>query len=632
MLGRILQKRTNSRRMVAGIVGTVWSVVIAGQAGLFSPSYAASETRAPEDEVIYFVLPDRFENGDRGNDRGGLSGGAMAHGFDPTHKGFYHGGDLKGLTERLDYIEGLGATAIWLGPIYKNKPVQGEGAAASSGYHGYWITDFTSVDPHFGDKADMRAFVEAAHARGMKVYLDIITNHTADVIAYRECHDPFYSGDDRPDDGCPYRSKADYPYTTRGNARGAAINDGFLGDGAKAQTPENFKRLTRPDYAYTPFVPEGEEGVKRPAWLNDPVYYHNRGETTFEGENSLYGDFFGLDDLLTEHPRVVDGFIEIYKSWISEFKVDGFRIDTARHVNPEFWQAFVPAILAHADAEGIESFYIFGEVYDPNPATLARFSVVDGFPVLLDFAFQDVVARVLAHGEPSSAFAELFAADALYAGGTETARRAPIFVGNHDMGRFSTFVTEARPDATDEERFKRVRLAHAMMFFLRGAPVIYYGDEQGFVGDGNDQAAREDMFPSKVASYNDNDLIATDAGTATENFDMNHPLYRSIQEMSAVYKSHTGLRRGEQVVRRTELEGGVLAVSRIDAEGAEYLVVFNADPRDREVRIEVEARSASWESVVGSCPGESLAPMSVEVSVPALDYIVCKSNNGKSAE
>src|SRR5678815_4022294 len=77
--------------------------------------------RLPEDEVIYFVLPDRFENGDPSNDRGGLSGDRLTTGFDPTHKGFYHGGDIKGLIDRLDYIQGLGATALWVAPIFKNK-------------------------------------------------------------------------------------------------------------------------------------------------------------------------------------------------------------------------------------------------------------------------------------------------------------------------------------------------------------------------------------------------------------------------------------------------------------------------------------------------------------------------------
>jgi glycosidase len=178
----------------------------------FVGAYAAAtdfRERLPEDEVVYFVLPDRFENGDPSNDRGGMQGDRLTTGFDPTSKGFYHGGDLKGLTARLAYIQGLGATAIWLGPIYKNKAVQGGPGQESAGYHGYWITDFTHVDPHFGNDDDMQAFVAGAHARGMKVYLDIITNHTADVIQYRECLG-------KP---CPYRSRAprsipDLPATT----------------------------------------------------------------------------------------------------------------------------------------------------------------------------------------------------------------------------------------------------------------------------------------------------------------------------------------------------------------------------------------------------------------------------------
>ena len=143
---------------------------------------AAMRARTPEQEVVYFVLPDRFANGDPANDTGGLSGGPLVTGFDPAHKGFYHGGDLKGLTARLDYIQHLGASAIWVAPIFKNKPVQGAKGQESAGYHGYWITDFLHVDPHFGTDADFAALVKAAHARGMKVYMDIVVNHTADVI------------------------------------------------------------------------------------------------------------------------------------------------------------------------------------------------------------------------------------------------------------------------------------------------------------------------------------------------------------------------------------------------------------------------------------------------------------------
>ncbi|MDQ7078948.1 MAG: alpha-amylase family glycosyl hydrolase, partial [Robiginitomaculum sp.] len=206
--------------------------------------------RLPQDEVIYFLLPDRFENGDRANDTGGVKGGRLVNGFDPTNKGFFHGGDLKGLTQRLDYIQGLGATAIWLAPIYQNKAVQGAPGAESAGYHGYWITDFTKVDSHFGTNDDMRTFVDAAHKRGIKVYMDIVTNHTADVIAYRECHNTEYDPAKRAANACTYRSKADYPFTTRGSVNGEPINQNFMGDRPPYQTKENFEALTRADFAY----------------------------------------------------------------------------------------------------------------------------------------------------------------------------------------------------------------------------------------------------------------------------------------------------------------------------------------------------------------------------------------------
>ena len=581
---------------------------------LAAPPY---RDRAPEEEVVYFVLPDRFENGDRSNDEGGFGGGRLGHGFDPTHKGFYHGGDLKGLTDRLDYIQGLGATAIWLGPIYKNKPVQGKPGQESSGYHGYWITDFTDVDPHFGTRAEMKRFVDAAHARGMKVYLDIITNHTADVIKYREC----------PDSDCAYRSEADYPYTAKGGASGPRINQGFEGTASEHQRTDNFAKLTRPDYAYTPFVPAAEARVKVPAWLNDPTYYHNRGNSEWRGESTTTGDFVGLDDLFTEHPRVVDGFIEIFGQWIDDFGIDGFRIDTARHVNPEFWQAFVPAMQQRAKARGIPNFHIFGEVFDPDPGMLARFTHVDRYPTVLDFAFQSAVTDVVAKGVATDRLHRLFQMDSVYLGGAETAKALPTFLGNHDMGRFAHFVRQANPNASDEEMLKRVTLGHAMMFFSRGAPVIYYGDEQGFVGDGGDQDAREDMFPSRVAIYNDNKLVGTSATTAQANFDRQAPLYRAISRMAAIRAADPALRAGDQLVRASSDKAGIFAISRKPPSGrGETLVVFNTANAPLEAQVSVDANSARWQSVHGACAPAASAPGSYRVRIEPLGYIICKAS------
>jgi glycosidase len=605
-------KRTTMRfhlRMAAAL-----AVATAGPV----PAAAAASylDRPPTDEIVYFVLPDRFENGDSANDQGGLSGGRLQTGFDPAAKGFYHGGDLKGLIRRLDYIAGLGVTAIWLGPIYRNKPVQGPPGRESAGYHGYWITDFTDVDPHFGTRQDLKRFVDAAHARGMKIYLDIITNHSADVIKYREC----------PANDCAYRGLGDYPHSRRGGLGGEAINVGFEGIDKRRQRPDNFARLTRPDYAYTPYVPAAEAGVKKPAWLNDPIYYHNRGDSTFSGESATTGDFSGLDDLFTEQPRVVAGFIDIFGQWIDDFGVDGFRIDTAKHVNPEFWQAFVPAMIERAKARGIPNFHIFGEVYDPDPGMLARFTRVDSYPAVLDFAFQSAVTDVVAKGAGTARLARLFAADPLYAGGEATARQLPTFLGNHDMGRFARFVRDANPNAGDEEILKRVVLGHAIMFLARGVPVIYYGDEQGFAGDGGDQDAREDMFPSKVAVYNDNKLVGSSATTALANFDPQARLYRAIAAMAAMRRGDPALSGGEQVVRAYGDAPGLFALSRMaPSGGGETLALFNNSTAPVTASVVVDGRSDRWTAVRGRCAARSAAPGSYRVEVPALDYVVCRS-------
>jgi glycosidase len=590
-------------------------------------AYKAIE-RPIQDELIYFVMPDRFANGDPGNDRGGIAGDADHHGFDPSHKGFFHGGDLDGLRERLDYLQGMGITAIWVTPIFKNKAVQGAPGQRSAGYHGYWITDFTQVDPHLGGNAAFTRLVDAAHARGMKVIMDIVTNHSADVIQYRECG---VSGDLASGDAsatCPYRPLADYPYTTRGGKQGEPINPGFAGDAPAVQTAENFARLRDPGFAYSPFVAPEEAGIKVPAWLNDPIYYHNRGNSTFKGESSLYGDFAGLDDLFTEHPRVLAGMIDIYKQWISEFRIDGFRIDTAKHVNDSFWQGFIPAIRAHAKAEGIPDFYVFGEVFDFDPRELSRFTREAAFPAVLDFAFQGALRDVVADGKGGKRLQTLFKADALYADGANGAAILPIFSGNHDMGRIGHFLMEASAGrASDDELLRRATLANALLLFARGVPVIYYGDEQGFTGDGNDQHAREDMFPSQVASYNDNRLIGSKATTAADNFDREHPLYRAIAAMAQVRRDYPGLARGGQIVRLAGKKAGLFAFSRIDrSRNEEFLVVVNNRTEADKGTVEVSAGSAIWNRLIGEGDATLRAHRGrVRVALPGLSYAVYRA-------
>jgi len=541
--------------------------------------------RDVRDDVFYFVMPDRFENGDLSNDLGGLSGDQYIHGFDLFSKGMYHGGDMVGLESRLDYLKDLGITAIWMTPILKNQAVQGSPEDYSSAYHGYWTLDFTQIDPHLGSNDDLQSLIDAAHDRNMKVYFDIITNHTADVIKYEECHDADGISNGQP---CSYVS----------------LEEKANGNGL------------------TPFVPAGMENAKVPEWLNDPQYYNNQGDSTFSGENSIYGDFSGLDDLDTTQPAVVEGMIDIFKNIVTEFKPDGFRIDTVKHVNIEFWQQFSPAILEHAKTEGIPNFFMFGEVYDGNPQYLSEFTTIGKLPSVLDFGIQGAASSVFANNGGTTALSNLFAQDDVYSDADSDASLLMNFGGNHDMGRIGMFINNGNPLASDDEKLARAKLFNAFMFFARGIPVIYYGDEQGFTGDGGDQDAREDMFPSMVDIYNDNDLIGTSATTADSNFDAGHPLYQAIVDYSAVYKENSTLRYGVHVNRYSEA-GGLYAFSRVAEDNREYLVVFNAETNARQLTLPATAKR--YFAVVGDSDLKADKDNNITVDVGAMDFVIYRA-------
>ncbi|WP_334013231.1 alpha-amylase family glycosyl hydrolase [Alteromonas sp. S167] len=501
-----------------------------------------------QEDSFYFVMPDRFYNGNTENDLGAPVGSISHGGFEPTSKWAFHGGDMAGIEQKLDYLEGMGITAIWMTPILRNKAVQDDGIA----HHGYWIVDFTEIDPHFGSNADLKQLIDAAHSRNIKVFFDIITNHTADVIKYEECHQK--NGEHLEGrDHCEYRTLAEVK------------EKGTL----------------------TPFITADEESVKSPEWLNDTRYYHNQGDTSFQGENSLFGDFNGLDDINTEHPDVVSGMIDIYKNLITEFKPDGFRIDTVRHVQLPFWQAFSPAIMAHAHKEGIPKFHIFGEVYDASPKALSLYTTEGKLPAVLDFGFQDAARHVFFDNSKVSKLASLIEQDNLYNDDNSDVTQLLTFLGNHDMGRPGHFINSALSDAPHEEKLQRSILAHAFMYFSRGVPVVYYGDEQGFTGDGNDVDAREDMMPSYVASYNDNDLLGTNATTVDDNFDTKHPIYQAISTFANIRKQLPVLQYGEMKTQLVDNSKQVYTYVRTsDVHGSPLFVAFNASTQKQVVKLD----------------------------------------------
>jgi glycosidase len=230
--------------------------------------------------------------------------------------------------------------------------------------------------------------------------------------------------------------------------------------------------------------------------------------------------------------------------------------------------------------------------------------------------------EVLAGDAGTSVLARLYQDDGLYEGGAPAALRLPTFTGNHDFGRFAYLVRKARPQASDDEVLKRVMLANAMMFLLRGVPVIYYGDEQGFVGHGIDQASRQDMFASQVASYNDQPLLGTASTTARDNYDALHPLYQQLTRLAVLRKQYIELRRGRQVVRAQQREAGLFAASRIGNGGREILVAFNTSLAPITAQVEIESGTRAFTPLEGQCPKPDV-PGTVKLTVPALGYVAC---------
>ena len=164
------------------------------------------------------------------------------------------------------------------------------------------------------------------------------------------------------------------------------------------------------------------------------------------------------------------------------------------------------------------------------------------------------------------------------------------------------------PNISQEELLARTKLGHGLMMFMRGVPVIYSGDEQGFVSDGGDQLAREPLFPSQTGVYNDNDLIGTAATTADSNFDQSHPLYRYIAETAAIRTEHAAFRRGAMETRLFEVggkdgTGRAFAFSRFDPDtGREYIVVANTGAEPLRINSRVEPNTTDLTSLFGDCP------------------------------
>lgn len=332
-----------------------------------TPASAKTE-RAWQDERIYFIMVDRFNNGNPKNDYD-----VNVH--DPKA---YHGGDLQGIIDKLDYIKEMGFTAIWLTPIFANE---------KGGYHGYWIEDFYKVEEHFGTLDDFKRLVKEAHKRDMKVILDFVVNHT---------------------------------------------------------------------------------GYNHP-WLNDPAkkdWFHEKKDifnwaNQQEVEN---GWLFGLPDLAQENPEVKAYLFDVAKWWIKETDVDGYRLDTVKHVPKSFWDEFSKEVKSVK-----QDFFLLGEVWHDDPRYVAEYGK-HGIDALIDFPFYKEASTIFSNVDQS--LEPLYNVWKRNVAFYDRPYLLGTFLDNHDTVRFTRLALQNRINPVT-----RLKLGLTYLFAAPGIPIMYYGTE-----------------------------------------------------------------------------------------------------------------------------------------------------------
>jgi alpha-amylase len=525
----------------------------------------ASHVNDWREEIIYQVLVDRFANGDASND------------FNVHPDAPARGGDWRGLENHLDYIQELGVTAIWISPIVKNV----ETDAGVDGYHGYWAQDLTQLNPHFGDLGSLRRLVREAHNRGIKIILDIVTNHLGQLFYYdiNQNGQPDIqiaeSGQETDRFGNPkpvvHITEYDPDFDRRGVQSRTSLGEAgpapivFVYDPASSKLPA-FPAIFQEARAYhrKGRVVDFEATVKRCAGDTAKGCDACPGDACIDYfEQTELGDFpGGLKDVATELPEVRDAMVDAYTRWIEETDIDGFRIDTLKHVEHAFWQDFAPRVRKRLAEQGKVNFLMFGESFDGSDernGTYTRENEVDSV-FYFSQKFQ-VYDNVFKRGGPTKSVQELWAKRETNYGTTPQPNGIGIppskalvnFLDNHDVSRFLF----EKPDV------RVLRNALTLLFTEDGIPCVYYGTEQDFTG-GNDPANREDLWSSGYETGGDT--------------------FRHIAMLSHLRRTYPALTKGDLTVRwsteRTaeEEDAGILGFER-RADPAYALVVINASER-----------------------------------------------------
>ncbi|HTS45021.1 MAG TPA: alpha-amylase family glycosyl hydrolase, partial [Puia sp.] len=489
------------------------------------------------EEFIYFLMTDRFHDDEL---RKPVNQPNRSVGIQ-TPDNFY-GGKINGITRNLDYIAGLGCTAIWLSPVFENN---------AGAYHGYNINNYLNIDPNFGTLDDLVNLVEAAHnykKKGVpfpiRIILDVVINHSGDNW--------FYKDEDKPGVN-PYTYYDDIQFD--------------FGDWRKPDRPI-------------------------PTELRNSDLYHRKGTIADPGGYDTYpenqhGDLSGLKDYYNDDDdagsELINILIKAHCYWIREADVDGFRVDAVKHMGPLACSRFCSNIREYAYALGKREFFLFGEVATTSDDIYNEYigqntSVADGdndvfigLNSLLDFRLAEgdginasLRAVIKGNASPQTLFNRLQAQQNRALNRGEIGRYLVSFIDNHDTfwqpdGRFGATASDAQ-----------VIAGIGFLLCALGTPCIYYGTEQGFSGSGSDNNVREAMFDKNTPGKN---LLNT-----------NCTIYQEISKIAAVMRSCEPLRFGRMYYREISGNGMdfglpygneyTLALSRL-LYGREVLVAYN---------------------------------------------------------
>ena len=462
------------------------------------------------DQVVYFLMTDRFNDGDASNNDQGLGE------FDPTKSSKYSGGDIQGVIDELDYIQNMGMTAVWLTPIVANQWWSDFGQYSS--YHGYWATDFSSVDKHVGTLETYQKLSDQLHRRGMYLVKDIVVNHTGNFFNYK---------------------------------------DGQSGYNPE-NTAENFYLLEPEDSAQPAPTQKPFDLIDRnnPEHVAANIYNWTPSITDYNNvDHQFTYQLASLADINTTNPVVIERFKQIYGDWIKLAGIDAFRIDTVRYVEHEFFHAFMhdpDGIHAAAKATGRDNFLAFGEVFDTSKPYENKgehkVNAYFGSPEkpelnsLISFPLHHDLKTVFGQGLPTDHLAYRIQQHmAIY----NDPYVMPTFIDNHDMGRFL-----ASGDVAG------LKQALATILTIPGIPVIYQGTAQAMT------ETRDAMF---AGGYNAKGDV----------FDQTSEVYQFISELAKLRTSDKLFTRGDiKLVASNKNGPGVLAYTR-SYEGRKVLVMFN---------------------------------------------------------